>query len=120
MMLDASSRVWCLTTSTSGLISLMAISAESTFGIPIRSFECATWRCRSDMSTPSLSTRPSGPTPAAAGETAGGEPRARGGGGGGGGAEAAGTEQQHLRVKKLELTLDADLGDQRVARVALA
>ena len=42
MMFEASSRSWYLTTLTSGLISLIAISAESTFGIPMRSFECAT------------------------------------------------------------------------------
>ena len=35
-------------------------------------------------------------------------------------AEAAGAEQQHLRVQQLQLAVDADLGQQRVARVALA
>src|SRR5213079_3391897 len=35
-------------------------------------------------------------------------------------AQPACAEQQHLRVQKLELSLDADLRDQRVARVALA
>ena len=35
-------------------------------------------------------------------------------------AEPAGAEQQHLRVEQLLLALDADLGDQQVARVALA
>ena len=37
---------------------------------------------------------------------------------GGRSAEPAGTEQQHLRVQHLQLALDADLGEQRVARVA--
>ena len=36
------------------------------------------------------------------------------------GAEAAGAEQQHLRVQQLQLAVDADLGEQGVARVALA
>ena len=35
-------------------------------------------------------------------------------------AEPAGAEQQHLRVEQLELAVDPDLGQQRVARVALA
>ena len=35
-------------------------------------------------------------------------------------AEAAGAEQQHLGVEQLLLALDADLGEQEVARVALA
>ena len=35
-------------------------------------------------------------------------------------AEPAGAEQQHLRVEQLLLALDADLGQQQVARVALA
>ena len=35
-------------------------------------------------------------------------------------AEAAGAEQQHLRVEQLLLALGADLGDQQVARVAVA
>ena len=35
-------------------------------------------------------------------------------------AEPAGAEQQHLRVEQLLLALGADLGDQHVARVALA
>ena len=35
-------------------------------------------------------------------------------------AEAAGAEQQHLRVQQLHLAVDPDLGQQRVARVALA
>ena len=66
MMFDASSRVSYLTTLTSALISLIAISAESTFGIPIRSSEWATWRWRFERSTTSSSTIPSVPTPAAA------------------------------------------------------
>ena len=35
-------------------------------------------------------------------------------------AEAAGAEQQHLRVEQLLLALDPDLGQQQMARVALA
>ena len=66
MMLSASRRDWYFTTFTSGLISWIAISAESTFGMPMRSFEWATWRCRLERSTTSLSTMPSVPTPAAA------------------------------------------------------
>ena len=38
----------------------------------------------------------------------------------GGRAEAAGAEQQHLRVEQLGLALDADLGQQQVALVAVA
>ena len=37
-----------------------------------------------------------------------------------GSAEAAGADQQHLGVQHLELALDADLGKQGVARVAVA
>src|SRR4029077_17908913 len=35
-------------------------------------------------------------------------------------AETAGAEQQHLRVEQLQLSLDADLRDEHVARIALA
>ena len=35
-------------------------------------------------------------------------------------AEPAGAEQQHLRVQQLQLAVDADLGEQGVARVAVA
>ena len=66
MMLSAPSRTGYFSTFTSGLISWIEISAESTFGTPMRSFECATWRCRLERSTTSLSTMPSVPTPAAA------------------------------------------------------
>ena len=66
MMLSASSRTGYFSTFTSGLISWIAISAESTFGTPMRSFEWATWRWRLERSTTSLSTMPSVPTPAAA------------------------------------------------------
>ena len=37
---------------------------------------------------------------------------------GGGGAQTAGADQQHLRVQHLELAFDADLRQERVARVA--
>ena len=39
---------------------------------------------------------------------------------GGGRAESAGAEQQHLGVEQLHLPLEPDLGDEHVARVALA
>ena len=74
MMLEASRRVLYLTTFTSGLMPLMAISAESTFGVPIRSVVWMTWRCRLERSTSSSSTTPSVPTPAAARYSAVGEP----------------------------------------------
>src|ERR1019366_6165338 len=35
-------------------------------------------------------------------------------------AEAAGTQQEHLRVEQLLLAIDADLGDEHVAGVAVA
>src|ERR1700745_4189864 len=108
MMLEASRRVLYLTTFTSGLMPLTAISAESTFGVPIRSVVWMTWRCRLERSTSSSSTMPSVPTPAAARESAVGGP------------EPAGAEQQHLRVEQLRLALEPDLGDEQVARVALA
>ena len=75
MMLEASRRVLYLTTFTSGLMPLMAISAESTFGVPIRSVVWMTWRWRLERSTSSSSTTPSVPTPAAARYSAVGEPR---------------------------------------------
>src|SRR3954453_8479591 len=111
MMLEASSRVLYLTTFTSGLMPLMAISAESTFGTPIRSVVWMTWRCRLERSTSSSSTTPSVPTPAAAPPRGAGHKR-------GGGAEAAGAQQQHLRVQELGLALQADLRHEQVARVA--
>ena len=66
MMFEASMRTGYFSTFTSGLISWIEISAESTLGMPTRSFEWATWRWRLDRSTTSLSTIPSVPTPAAA------------------------------------------------------
>ena len=66
MMFEASSRTGYLTTFTSGLSALIVCSAESTFGVPIRSVEWITWRCRLERSTSSSSTIPSVPTPAAA------------------------------------------------------
>ena len=74
MMLEASRRVWYLTTFTSGLIALIARSAESTFGVPMPSVVWMTWRCRFERSTTSSSTMPSVPTPAAARYSAVGEP----------------------------------------------
>src|SRR3954452_24383579 len=127
MMFEASRRILYLTTSTSGFSALICSSAESTFGTPMRSVVWMTWRWRFETSTTSSSTMPSVPTPAAARQSAVGEPRppapasaARRGGGRGGGAETAGAEQQHLGVEQLLLALDADLGQQEVARVALA
>src|ERR1700712_1668081 len=111
MMLEASRRVLYFTTRTSGLMPLMAISAESTFGVPIRSVVWITWRCRFERSTVSSSTTPSVPTPAAAPPSP--PPPRRGREGRGGGAEPAGAEQQHLRVQELRLTLEPDLRDEQ-------
>ena len=108
MMLEASRRVLYLTTFTSGLMPLMAISAESTFGVPIRSVVWMTWRCRFERSTSSSSTTPSVPD-------AGRREVERGRR-----AEPAGAEQQHLRVEQLRLALEPDLRHEQVARVALA
>jgi hypothetical protein len=108
MMFDASRRSVCLTTSTSGLSALIAISAESTFGTPTRSVVWMTWRWRFETSTTSSSTIPSVPTPAAARYRAVGEPR------------PPAPRQEDLRVEQLLLPLLADLGQQEVARVALA
>ncbi len=58
-------RVRYLTTLTSGLMALMEISAESTFGTPMRSVVWMTWRCRLERSTLSSSTMPSVPSPPA-------------------------------------------------------
>ncbi len=66
MMLSGPSRTGYLLTVTSGLSARIVSSAESTFGMPIRSLLWITWRWRFDRSTSSLSTIPSVPTPAAA------------------------------------------------------
>src|SRR3954447_466306 len=111
MMLEASMRVWYLTTFTSGLIALIACSAESTFGTPMRSVVWMTWRCRLERSTASSSTMPSVPTPAAAGRP----PAGAGEGERGGRAEPAGSEQQHLGLEQLGLAVEPDLGHEQVA-----
>src|SRR3954449_1945676 len=112
MMFEASSRVWYVTTSTSGFSALICSSAESTFGTPTRSVVWITWRWRFETSTTSSSTIPSVPTPAAAAPTPPGRPAAAGREEERGrGAEAAGAEQEHLRVEELLLALDADLGE---------
>src|SRR3954447_26394710 len=118
MMFEASRRVLYLTTFTSGLMPLMAISAESTFGVPIRSVVWMTWRWRLLRSTSSSSTTPSVPTPAAARKSALADPpepprAARGGGERGGRAESAGTEEQDLGVEQLGLALEPDLGHEQ-------
>src|SRR5215211_1838674 len=95
MTFEASRRVLYLTTSTSGLIALTDSSAESTLATPMRSVVWMTWRWRFERSTSSSSTMPSVPTPAAA-------------------------EQQHLGLQQPGLALEADLGHEQVARVALA
>ena len=74
MMFEASMRVWYLTTFTSGFSAWIDCSAESTLGMPMRSVEWITWRCRLERSTSSSSTIPSVPTPAAARYSAVGEP----------------------------------------------
>src|SRR3954468_1604021 len=119
MTLDASRRSLYLTTSTSGLIAFIDSSAESTLCTPTRSVVWMTWRWRLERSTASSSTSPSVPTPAAArgpGRAAPGRGRVEGHGR----AEPAGAEQQHLALEQLELPLEADLGHEQVARVALA
>src|SRR6476661_4084863 len=108
MMFEASRRVWYLTTFTSGLSALICSSAESTLGTPTRSVVWMTWRCRLETSTTSSSTMPSVPHACGCEVERGGR------------AEAAGAEQQHLGVEQLLLALGADLGEQEVARVALA
>ncbi len=60
------SRSVYLTTLTSGLIPLIAISAESTLFMPTRSTVWTIWRCRFETSTVSASMMPMVPTPAAA------------------------------------------------------
>src|ERR1700750_1838388 len=108
-MFEASRRVWYLRTTTSGLRSLIACSAESTFGTPTREVAWMTWRWRLETSTTSSSTMPSVPSPtfvsadakraaAAAGEVERGRR-----------AEAAGAQEQDLGVEQLLLALDADL-----------
>ena len=74
----------------------------------MRSVVCSTCRCRFDASTVSASTRPM--------RADAGRRQVEGGRR----AEAAGAEQQHLRVEQPQLAGLADLGDQDVARVALA
>ena len=96
----------CSITSTSGFRASIVARADAVFGAPTRPVVWITWRCRFDSSTTSSSTSPSVPIPAAARYSAAGEPR------------PAGADQQHLRVQQLELALDADLGEQGVARVA--
>src|SRR3954463_1910467 len=116
---EASRRSSYLTTSTSGLIAFIDSSAESTFGTPTRSVVWMTCRWRFDTSTTSSSTSPRVPTPAAARDSAVGEP---GGPAAGGGevrrrrrAEAAGAEEQDLRVEELLLPGLADLRQEEVA-----
>ncbi len=108
MMFSASSRTGCLTTLTSGLSSWIVSAAESTFGWPTRSVVWMTWRWRLERSTTSLSTMPSVP------DAGGGEVER------GRRAEPARAEQQHLGVEQLLLALGADLGEEQVARVAVA
>ena len=67
-------RVSYLTTLTSGFSAFIVISAESTFGMPMRSVVWMTWRWRLERSTTSSSTMPIVPTPAAARYSAVGEP----------------------------------------------
>src|SRR6201996_9838877 len=73
--LSESSRSWCSTTSTSGLISLMLFRADSALGLSMSETPWMICRCRLDSSTTSKSTMPSVPTPAAARYSSAGEPR---------------------------------------------
>ena len=89
----------------------MAVSvflAESTLRSPMRSMLCRIWRCRLDSSTTSMSMMPMGA------HAGGGEVER------GGRAEATGAEQEHPGVEQLQLALDADLGQEEVALVAVA
>ena len=108
MMLEASRRVLYLTTFTSGLMPLMAISAESTFGVPIRSVVWMTWRCRLERSTVVV-VDDAQRAHARRRQVQRGRR-----------AEPAGAEQQHLGVEQLGLALEPDLRHQQVARVAVA
>ena len=101
-------RVWYLTTFTSGLSAWIDSSAESTFGMPTRcgGVDHLALQVREvDLVVVDDAER----ADAGRGEVERGRR-----------AEAAGAEQQHLRVEQLLLALDADLGDQQVARVAVA
>ena len=108
MMLEASRRVLYLTTFTSGLIALIARSAESTFGVPMpvgRVDDLALQVGEVDLVVVDDAER----ADAGGGEVERGRR-----------AEPAGAEQQHLRVEQLGLALEPDLRHEQVARVALA
>ena len=101
-------RVWYLTTLTSGFSAWIVSSAESTFGHadPLGVVDHLALEVRQvDLVVVDDPER----------ADAGGrqvQRRRR--------AEAAGAQQQHLGVEQLLLALDADLGDQQVAGVAVA
>ncbi len=103
-----SSRSWNGTTFTSGLSASIVRCADATFGSPSRSVEWTIWRCRFESSTTSGVDDPERP------DARGREVQR------GRRAEAAGADQEDARVEQPLLTLLADLGDEQVARVALA
>ena len=108
MMLEASRRVWYLTTSIPGLRSWMALSAESTLGVSMRVGgvdDLALEVGQVDHVVVDDADR----AHAGRGQV---ERRGR--------AQPAGAQQQHLCVQQLHLALDADLRHEQVARVALA
>src|ERR1700682_5118269 len=88
------------TTSTSGLRLRSVSAADSTFGLPMSSWPCSSWRWRLEASTTSKSTMPIFPTPAAAG------------------AGAAAAQEQHARAKQLSLAGAAYLGQDEMTGVA--
>ena len=107
-VVEASRRVWYLTTLTSGLSASIALRADSTFGI-------ADAVGGVDHLALEVGEVDDVVVDDAERADAGGGEVERGRR-----AEAAGAEQQHLRVEQLQLALEADLGEQQVARVALA
>ena len=107
-MLEASRRVRCSTTSTSGLSASIVTRADSVFGVadPLGVVD-------------HLALQVGGVDDVVVDQPERADPR-RGQVERGRRAEPAGADQQHLRVQHLQLALDADLGQQRVARVAVA
>ena len=108
MMFEASRRVWYFTTSTSGLMSWIGLLG----GVDLRHADAV-------VGVGDLALEVGQVDHVVVHDPE----RAHAGGGeveGGGRAEPAGAEQQDLGVEQLELALDADLGDEQVARVALA
>ena len=108
MMLEASRRVWYLTTSTSGFSALICLlgrvdlrDADAVGGVDDLALEV---REVDHVVVDDAERADAGRREVERGRR----------------AEAAGAEQEDLRVEQLLLALDADLGEQEVARVALA